>query len=229
MGLPDTVAQCLTRLGGLVGSLGDEEVRQQLDAEITELAAHVSALVSTQQQLAAQNEYLARLSRRDDATGLYNQRHFMERLDEEFRRAQRYSTPLSVVIADLDDFKHVNDARGHLVGNEVLRRVARTLRQVVRDTDTAARYGGDEFALLLPQTGQTQALRLAERVRSAVLALPEQLSISLGVASLTARTAGPVELLTDADRALYQAKALGKNRVMKGTALLWTTGRSSAV
>ena len=225
----EEIAQALGRLDALVKSVADDEVRQQLEAEVTELAAHVVGLVSEHRLLEAQNEYLTRLSRRDEATGLFNQRHFVERLEDEFRRALRYATPLSLLIADLDDFKQVNDERGHLVGNEVLRRVARTVRQAVRETDTAARYGGDEFALLLPQTGPHQAMRLAERMRTAVVSLPDCPSLSIGVASLTPQTTGPVDLLTEADRAMYQAKALGKNRVVKGSPLAWTTGRSSAV
>ena len=225
----DEVTQALGRLDALVTSVADDEVRQQLEAEVAELAAHVAGLVVGHRQLEAQNEHLTRLARRDAATGLFNQRHFVERLEDEFRRALRYATPLSLLIADLDDFKLVNDERGHLVGNEVLRRVARTVHQVVRETDIAARYGGDEFALLLPQTGHEQAVRLAERMRTAVTALPDRPSLRIGVASLTPMTAGPVDLLTEADRAMYQAKALGKNRVVKGSSLAWTTGRSSAV
>jgi predicted signal transduction protein with EAL and GGDEF domain len=111
VGHPDAVAQSLERLAALTGSVTDEEVRDQLEAEIVELTAQTSGLVTAFRLLQADNDYLARLSRRDEPTGLYNHRHFMERLDEEYRRALRYATPLSVLIADIDDFKLVNDAR----------------------------------------------------------------------------------------------------------------------
>lgn len=225
----DTLCRSLARLRDLVRSVPDDDVRLPLEAALYALGAHVAAFVKDHRVLVTKTAHLTRLSRCDEATGLFNQRYFMERLYHEFRRALRYGNSLSLCLADLDDFKLVNDAQGHLGGDEALKRVARTIRQVVRETDIAARYGGDEFAILLPHTDQGQALRLAERLRSAVNACPGIPSVSIGVASMVIGMGGPIELLTEADHALYKAKALGKNRVMKGTEPVWSIGTSSAV
>jgi diguanylate cyclase (GGDEF)-like protein len=152
----------------------------------------------------------------DFLTGLRNRRYLELILERELFRVARYGRPLSLVILDLDGFKAVNDTHGHEVGDRVLRALARCLEEHLRQSDRAVRLGGEEFAVLLPETGLPQALRLAERLRRAVAALKvppaERLSASFGVAQ-AGPTDSPLSLLKRADEALYRAKRAGKNRV----------------
>jgi diguanylate cyclase (GGDEF)-like protein len=156
----------------------------------------------------------------DPLTGLANRRRFVEALDAELSRAERFDTGLAVVIADLDDFKNVNDSFGHEVGNDVLRAFADTISASLRDVDVAARLGGEEFAMLLPQTDLDGGLALAERIRTAFAATsiqtPDGRSVrvtgSFGVSSHPP-TATVDGLLRSADGALDRAKAAGKDRV----------------
>lgn len=212
-----SLRRSIVRLQGLITAVNDDVFRQQMMSELSELKSTLETVLSSYRGLEEQNRSLLYLSRRDEVTNLYNQRYFMERLDEEFRRALRYGSPLSLLIADLDDFKSFNDTRGHLVGNELLRQVANVIRQGVRDIDIAARYGGDEFVVLLPQTEGEQAGRLAERLRSWIARLDE-VRVSIGVATLAPGMTGPLELLTEADRAMYEAKARGKNQTVPASA-----------
>ena len=212
-----SLRRSIVRLQGLITAVNDDWFRQQMMSELSELKSSLEGVLGSYRGLEEQNRSLLYLSRRDEVTNLYNQRYFMERLDEEFRRALRYGSPLSLLIADLDDFKTFNDTRGHLVGNELLRQVANVIRQGVRDIDIAARYGGDEFVVLLPQTEGGQAARLAERLRTWVARLDE-VRVSIGVATLGAGMTGPLELLTEADRAMYEAKARGKNQTVPASA-----------
>jgi len=176
--------------------------------------------------VALENARLHRIVERqalvDSLTGLANRRSFEETLRAEVARASRYGDSMSVVLADLDDFKRVNDRYGHPAGDVVLKTFAATLRRTVRESDTAGRWGGEEFALVLPSTDSDGALRLAERARAALAAesieLPDGSSIgvsaSFGVASFPDWDE-PGELLAAADSALYEAKRAGKNRVEK--------------
>jgi diguanylate cyclase (GGDEF)-like protein len=156
----------------------------------------------------------------DPLTQLANRRRFMEALTSELSRVERFGGPLSLVLADLDDFKRINDRFGHPAGDEVLRQTARVLTQSLREVDLPARIGGEEFAILLPETQLAGAERLAERLRGAVAALrvgasrgePVEVTASFGVA---AHREGwtDADLLRAADAALYRAKLAGKNRV----------------
>ena len=156
----------------------------------------------------------------DELTDLANRRHFMETLETELRRAERFGEPLSLVFADLDDFKRVNDRHGHQVGDDVLRAFANCLRRRVRVIDVAGRLGGEEFAVLLVGTDLHGAAALAESLREAVSALeipagrgaPLRITASFGVAE-HARGEGSEVLLQAADLALYRAKREGKDRV----------------
>ena len=152
----------------------------------------------------------------DFLTGLRNRRYLELDLERELFRVARYGRPLSLIILDLDGFKAVNDTHGHEVGDRVLKALARCLEEHLRQSDRAVRLGGEEFAVLLPETGLPQALRLAERLRRAVAALKvppvEGLSASFGVAQ-AGPTDSPLSLLRRADEALYRAKRAGKNRV----------------
>jgi diguanylate cyclase (GGDEF)-like protein len=155
-------------------------------------------------------------------TGLYNYRLFSEHLAREVYHANRYSKPLSLVMIDVDNFKRYNDGNGHEAGNGALRDVARLITRALRKTDFAARYGGDEFALVLPSTPKTSAVTVAERIRESVDrhafkdqdALPGgELTMSMGVATLPADAHDGADLVRNADRALYMAKAAGRNQV----------------
>jgi diguanylate cyclase (GGDEF)-like protein len=165
---------------------------------------------------------LEQLSRVDPLTGALNRRHFAELLDREFKRAERYGTPLTCIMVDLDHFKKVNDEHGHVVGDSLLMAVAAALWGGLREHDAVVRYGGEEFALLLPNTSGNSAREVAERCRRLVAATeiprpghhtPVCTTASLGVAAFPedARTSG--ELVETADRALYRAKQAGRNRV----------------
>ncbi len=167
---------------------------------------------------------LEKLANTDELTGLANRRHFMEALQREIDRAQRYDRPLSLVLLDLDHFKGVNDTHGHAAGDDVLRETAAILRGVCRDVDEAARIGGEELALLLPETNAAGARVMAERVRRKLeqtdLRSPDgttyHVTASLGVAALGLHADSPDRLLQASDEALYQAKHAGRNRVVVG-------------
>ncbi len=167
-------------------------------------------------------ERARRLANTDGLTGLYNHRYLHQRLEQEIERSDRYGRHLSLVMADVDRFKVYNDAFGHPRGDELLIAVAETLRQISRASDVVARYGGDEFALILPETPAKEARRVAERARRGVEALhllpgdgpiAAQVTLSLGVASFPAGQGTKEDLLAAADGALYEAKRQGRNRV----------------
>ncbi len=168
---------------------------------------------------ATQHERLARLAVTDDLTGLSNRRRFLEALRAEAQRARRYQRALSLLMLDLDDLKRINDHYGHAAGDAVLRAVAQTLRDHLRETDLPVRLGGDEFAVLLPETEPEAALHLAERIRAGVAAAAtpgaEAVTVSIGLASATGAALPELpRFLRLADEALYQAKAAGRNRVV---------------
>lgn len=164
---------------------------------------------------------LSERAERDELTGLANRRALDDRLREEIDRARRYGTHLTLVLIDLDDFKHVNDRYGHQCGDDVLRVVGALLSRSVRELDLAARYGGEEFALVLPGTVADGARRVAEKIRTTVGAVEipapsaERIRVtaSFGMAEFPA-WATVEELIAEADRCLYEAKRHGKNRVM---------------
>jgi diguanylate cyclase (GGDEF)-like protein len=170
------------------------------------------------------HEQLRILSITDPLTGAANRRHFMERLLAEVQRSAHDGVSFSVALIDIDNFKSVNDAHGHLAGDEVLRRLAAACMAQVRDGDTFARFGGEEFAVLLPDTGVEQAMQWLERLRQQVAELRVDLpavqiaiTVSIGLAS-PAVVASPAATqlnaaLRLADEALYRAKREGKNRV----------------
>jgi diguanylate cyclase (GGDEF)-like protein len=161
-------------------------------------------------------------ARTDGKTGLFNSRHFNAELASELRRAGRFDRPVSVLMADLDLLREVNNSHGHLAGDAVLRAVAETLTRELRDYDTAARFGGEEFTILLPETDRETALAIAERIRAGVAAREVALAprpgtiratISVGVATFPYDGTTREELLNAADTALYRAKLNGRNSV----------------
>ena len=162
---------------------------------------------------------LEELAATDVLTGLINRRVFDEELKRETGRAQRYGRPMSLLVLDLDHFKNINDTWGHPMGDQVLCELTSTLRRQLRRCDIAGRIGGEEFGVILPETGDAGAIVAAERIRMAVsqhtmLAAHAtlHLTVSIGAATLTAGISEPETLLAAADRAMYEAKAAGRNR-----------------
>ena len=164
----------------------------------------------------------------DHLTGLYNHRYFYERLAQEMRRVHRTRLPLGLLVIDIDDFKRTNDRFGHLEGDRVLQLIGTVFREVSREEDIVSRIGGEEFAVILPVTLATDAVRVAERIRSAVEAQTpieaERVTVSVGVAAAPLDGSSPRELFACADAALRVAKEEGKNRVHRYS--LRTPGRA---
>jgi diguanylate cyclase (GGDEF)-like protein len=173
-----------------------------------------------QDELVLKNASLARLSSADGLTGLRTRRYLDEALNIEFLRARRYRNELALVMADVDHFKRINDEHGHTAGDAVLRGLSEILRCAARRTDVAGRYGGEEFAIIMPQSNAAGARLFAEKLREAVEAarfgIPGgeiQVTLSLGVAQYGRELSSPEDLIDLADRALYEAKSAGRNRV----------------
>ncbi len=162
------------------------------------------------------------LSYVDDLTGIYNHRFFIQQLTMEVERQKRYSTPLSLLMIDIDYFKNYNDTNGHLAGDQALRTIAILIQQGVRQTDIVARYGGEEFSAILINSGKEEAKGIAERVREIVAEtrFPNEnfqpngdLTVSIGAATFTSSISTLTDLIREADNALYRAKGAGRNRV----------------
>lgn len=163
------------------------------------------------------NERLSELAHTDALTGLYNRRAYDQELAREWRRVQRNGAALSVLLIDADHFKSINDQHGHAVGDRVLQALAALIQRSAREIDVAARIGGEEFAVLLSDTGATSALNVAERIRSQIAqsdTMPVTgVTVSIGVATLAAEESA-ASLQHRADQALYMAKSQGRNRVV---------------
>lgn len=163
---------------------------------------------------------------KDALTGCYNRAHGIEVLGVELARSQRSGNPVSLVLFDVDHFKRINDRHGHLCGDGVLSAVGQRLQQVLRRTDVRCRYGGDEFMIVLPETGESGAARVAEWVRvemeqvlTAVSGEPVGMTVSVGTATAQRGESQPADIIERADRALYEAKAQGRNCVRAGAML----------
>jgi len=159
-------------------------------------------------------EHQRKLAITDPLTGLHNRRYLLEQLQVEMERARRYGVPLSLILLDLDHFKEYNDRYGHQAGDAALREVAWRILASVRRLDTVARFGGEEFAVLLPATELAGAIRTAERIRDQIAKMPFDygpLTVSLGVAEYRGQPVN--EFIAEADAALYQAKREGRNQV----------------
>jgi len=193
---------------------------------LTQLESDRLQVIGNQSSLSLQSallhEELERLSVTDRLTELYNHGYFQQRLAEEFIRAERFGHSLSLILADIDDFKAFNDTYGHPRGDKVLQTVSAVIRSNLREIDVAARYGGEEFVVLLPETDAEGARSVAERIREEVEGtefrgghnIPAvHKTISLGVASFPGNATRASGLLEEADRAMYIAKRAGKNQV----------------
>ncbi|MBI1912066.1 MAG: diguanylate cyclase [Deltaproteobacteria bacterium] len=172
------------------------------------------------EKVTREKDYLKEIAVKDQLTSLYNHNFFYSRLEEEFERAVRYETPLSLIMMDIDNFKQVNDTYGHRVGDVVLREISAMIKRGVRKTDIVARYGGEEFAVILPHTLLKGAVDEAERLRELIEShayaglVTDKITMSIGVASYPQKGAmNSGDLVNYADDALYKAKWSGKNCV----------------
>ena len=206
-------------------------IRKPFNAD--ELAARVQAtlrfkrkqdeLKAARRELEAKNLELARLAIIDGLTQLYNHTHLFKRLEDEFLRASRYGKPLSFLMLDIDFFKRINDRHGHRIGDRMLYQMAELFRAGVRQIDIVGRYGGEEFAVILPETDRGDALVTAERLRAAVERQafevgqegePLGVTVSIGTATFPSEKVRRVEdLVEEADRRLYEAKSAGRNSI----------------
>lgn len=166
---------------------------------------------------------LRELAMTDELTGLYNRRHFMREAEREIERAARFGHEIGLLMIDIDHFKAVNDNHGHAMGDEALRLMARTIKDALRDVDLVARLGGEEFAVVLPETMEEGAATAAERIRrrveAMIMPLPRgdlRFSVSVGLATASGADLDLDALLRRADTALYAAKRNGRNRVEVG-------------
>ena len=234
--LGHTIVHPLKRLSGEAGKVASGNLQVDIPVHgssevsyLTQVFNHmVSSLRRGQEEISQahealieKNRELHRLSITDGLTGLFNRKHMMDLFDMEFLRTQRYQTPFSVMIGDIDHFKAINDTYGHLAGDAVLRRVADTLSQSVRACDYVGRYGGEEFLIIMPATDANGAVEMGQRIREMVGLVnfyndgrEFSMTISVGVALCTAADDNVETVLKRADDALYRAKANGRNQVI---------------
>ena len=211
-GLEDFMYQNTTLLP-LKGISGDIEHICLIVYDVTDVAIN-------RKRLQKANTELQWLSNTDRLTGLYNRGYWEERLRQEHVRHRRYDSQAALVMFDIDHFKRINDTYGHQAGDSVIRKVAEVVKESLREVDVAGRYGGEEFAVLLPDTDRQGGQIFAERLRAAIEALTVRyqeheirFTVSLGVADLGEPTESHAQLIEWADEALYHSKASGRNRV----------------
>jgi len=195
---------------------------QERDQYARELQAMKDLFKEKSKEIEKLREEAVLLSYTDDLTGIYNHRFFIQQLEMEIERQKRYSTPLSLLMIDIDYFKDYNDTNGHLAGDQVLKAIATLVQYGVRQSDIVARYGGEEFAAILINAGKEGAKEIAERVRRMIAEtkFPNErrqpngdLTVSIGVATFSPPLATLTDLIREADHALYRAKKKGRNRV----------------
>lgn len=186
------------------------------DLDLLEAIAPQLAIALDRASLHQKAGRFEQLSMTDALTGLLNRRYLDERVNEEVNRSRRDGTPMSILMIDIDNFKKYNDRFGHQAGDQVLKITAQCLKAVLRSADVAARFGGEEFCLLLPDTSLSEAKLIAERVRKRIenMNFPNQtVTVSVGVSAYSPLHNSPQEIIEAADKALYQAKRIGKNNV----------------
>ena len=231
--LKSTALVPLPRKDRATGALcfGSREPQRFTRHHGTDFLAHLGAVAAVCIENAVNRARLLRAGITDFLTGWHNRRYLHERLKEELARAQRRAGTIACLMIDIDRFKDINDGYGHLAGDNALKEIAHRVEGQIRSMDTAARFGGDELAIILPEATSAEAARLGERIREAIAAVPfaltaqieRHLTVSVGVAALspgrheTDLKAAADRLIADADAALYRAKAMGRNRVQLGT------------
>ena len=204
-------------LEGIRSKPGARPFSQTETAFLTSLTVPIAASLSNSVRIAEAEQS----SLTDDLTKLHNARYLRQFLVNEIKRARRYGAKVAALFLDLDDFKRVNDVHGHLAGSHALMEIAAVILPSVRDTDCVVRYGGDEFVVILPDTGVEEAIQVAERIRTKIEGhefnggrrLKVALTASLGIAVFPQHALSPRQLIVSADRAMYQAKAAHKNCV----------------
>lgn len=222
----------LLRQQKLVGSLnfGSADSDRFTRQHATDFLHHLATIASFCLENAVNRARLVRSGLTDVLTGMHNRRYFQDRLSGELAGAQRYQIPLSCLLLDVDHFKRINDDHGHQTGDSVLRELARRISSRIRANDIGARFGGEEFAVLLPGTASDTAVRLGNRIRETVCRNPVEIdadkaiAVSISVGVSTAVPARDVDnlasigdaLLANADAALYRAKSAGRNCVRTG-------------
>jgi diguanylate cyclase (GGDEF)-like protein len=207
------------RLHGVI-AVGRPRRRRREAKAVVKMLADLSGLAIVQVD---KIKAIQDTANKDGLTGVFNKRHFQERLSAEIRRAERDGVGVSLFLLDIDDFKNYNDTNGHVAGDEVLKKMGQLLRNSIREDDVVARYGGEEFVILYPGASKALAYRLAQGLRRAVESHPfaggehqplGAVTISGGVAAYPQDAPSEVELIRAADHALYQAKNAGRNRII---------------
>jgi len=205
----------VVKSGDEIGMLGKEfnEMGRKLEEFYFQMSERSRELVHL-------NGQLEELATTDGLTGLYNHRHFYTHLTEEVNRASRYQHPLSMIMADIDEFKKFNDTFGHVTGDSVLKIIAGLISDNARENDLVARYGGEEIAIILPETDLATTHLVAERMRLVIESSPDLIklagkpvTVSFGLAQLDETTENTMDFVRLADTMLYRAKQKGRNRV----------------
>jgi two-component system, cell cycle response regulator len=214
----------LRDLGSTNGTyINDELVDEYVlrDGDLIKIGRCIFKFLSGDNIENAYHEEIYRLTTIDGLTQVYNKRYFIETLERELGRAQRYRRDLSLIMFDIDEFKKINDTFGHLAGDHVLKQLAAVIRSRIRREDILSRYGGEEFAIILPEIDNYNAMQFAEKIRNLVEMAAFRfedadipVTISIGVASMQQEVHEPSEFIRIADERLYAAKAAGRNRVV---------------
>ncbi len=213
----------LRDLGSTNGTYVNDELVDEYvlrDGDLIKVGRCIFKFLSGDNIENAYHEEIYRLTTIDGLTQVYNKRYFMETLEREIGRAHRYRRDLSLLLFDIDHFKSINDSYGHLAGDTVLRQLAGVIRSRIRREDVLSRYGGEEFAIILPEIDRYNALQMAEKIRGLVEMASFRfedsdipVTVSIGVASLQPEVQMPDEFIKLADGHMYAAKDAGRNRV----------------
>ncbi|MGC8813451.1 GGDEF domain-containing protein [Dictyoglomus sp.] len=200
----------------------EKDVYKYPDNEIRSIAKEIEGITEKEMykknlELSNLNRKLEELSIKDDLTGLYNRRKMDQELEKCLYIWERYNRPFSIIIIDIDDFKKINDTYGHLIGDMVLEKISKIIRENIRKSDIASRWGGEEFLILLPETNLQNATLVAEafrrKIEEANFGIDEKITVSVGVANIE-NNESIDSLIQRADKNLYKAKEYGKNKVV---------------